>query len=145
MAIAQGGDIPELVAVLKDKKTKLAEVNGQQARSRPVLTEKNLQRVEAILRVKFVDRRAWLRQHPDTAKAWLSEILVEPFRFEPDGEGGYTFKARATLDREISGVLRAASIPTRYPRRRGRPHPGRCTSPRRCLRVAGPVPRRAPR
>jgi len=44
MAIAQGGDIPELVAVLKDKKTKLAEVNGQQARSRPVLTEKDLQR-----------------------------------------------------------------------------------------------------
>jgi len=57
-----------------------------------------------------VDRRTWLRRHPDVAKSWLADTLTEPIVFAPDERGGFKFRAKAALDCEISGIVRASTL-----------------------------------
>ncbi len=104
-AIAQGGDIPALVAALKDRQERLEAARGLERPGVAPLTDKQVATITAMLRAKFTDLRAWLRTHPDVAKPTLVRMLEGPITFEPAEGGAIRFYGKATLGREITGVV----------------------------------------
>ena len=119
---AQGGDsIPSLVAKLKVAQRQLDEAKAQRRRQRPaprrLISPRELQRLEAVLRLNLEDLSAYLRMKPDLARNTLRTLLSERITFEAPREDarGRCWGFSGTIDASVllSGEVRAKVSATR--------------------------------
>jgi DNA invertase Pin-like site-specific DNA recombinase len=109
-AIAEGGDVPELVAKLKETKSKL---DALKRAPKPVkLTVAQAEKLETKLRQGFKSLKGWLQQDPETVKPLLGMLLDGPITFTPK-KRHVEFSGKLRVGKLIEGALGLARNGTR--------------------------------
>ncbi len=106
-AIATGGDIPSLVAAIKERETRKAHIEDE-LRSLQQLEEVaqlDLKEIERDLRERLEQWKDLLQRHPAQARQILRKLLVGRLVFTP-GENGVEFRGEAALGRVLEGLIR---------------------------------------
>jgi site-specific DNA recombinase len=111
-AIASGGDLPALLALLQERERRRAHVRGELAaldRERGATSCQGLDmgRVVDALRDQLTDWQGMLRQEGPQARQALSALLAGRLVFTPRGEGRaryYEFTGPGSLSKVVAGL-----------------------------------------
>ncbi len=109
-AIVEGGDIPSLVAAVKERERRRAYLQGELDAAEG-LEKVDLGRIEEDLRDRLTDWQGLLQRQPMQARQILRKLLVGRLVFTPQESevgGYYTFEGKVNLGRVLEGVVLSA-------------------------------------
>ncbi len=109
-AIVEGGDIPSLVAAVKERERRRAYLQGELDAAEG-LEKVDLSRIEEDLRDRLTDWQGLLQRQPMQARQILRTLLVGRLVFTPQESevgGYYTFEGKVNLGRVLEGVVLSA-------------------------------------
>lgn len=99
-AIAEGGEVPSLVAKVRELEARKKAIKSDMTALRPVprLAPK-------IIADRLADWRRLLRQSPTQARAVLQRVIRGRITFIPRADGGFDFSAETRFDKLFIGVV----------------------------------------
>jgi site-specific DNA recombinase len=121
-ALASGGDLPSIVAAVKERQAQRNRVERELAELDDLteIRSLDLQRIEQILRAKLDDWRGLLSRNVAQARQALRGLIPERLTFTPTRDGAdtlYVFEGMAVLNRFLSGIVelpKAVVAPTGF-------------------------------
>jgi DNA invertase Pin-like site-specific DNA recombinase len=112
-AIARGGDLPSLVALLGEREQRRAHVRAALAdHERQRVAPRDAGAVLDVMRAALVEWQATLLAETGAARAALQALIRGRFVFTPvehDGVRGYSFEAPGTIAPVIAGIVQTVS------------------------------------
>ncbi len=116
-AIASGGDVPALLAAIRDREERRRRLHAERASfdSLVRVSALDLRRLERSIRERFAEWHGFMAREPDHARVILGSVLVERFRFTPHTERPrryYEFVGRWSIGRAIAGIIEAKGMVT---------------------------------
>jgi site-specific DNA recombinase len=117
-AVAQGGDLPTLVAEIKTREQRkrqlLDELAGLEGLQR--VASLDLQQLQAELQERLADWQELLTRQIPVARQILKKLLSGRITFRHRDDGSYEFSGQATLGRIIAGLActKAVVAPTGF-------------------------------
>ncbi len=120
-AIATGGDLPVLLAAVKEREQRRAELERQLAMLEGCdrVVELDEARLERDLRGRLTDWQGLLHRQLPVARQMLRKLMVGRLVFTPDpATRTYSFAGKATFDSLLTGIVLTKVLvsPTRYAR-----------------------------
>ncbi len=114
-AIAKGGDIPSLVAAIKEREERRERIEAEigAAESLERVAQLDLGRIDLDLRDRLTDWQGLLQRQPVQARQILRKLLVGRLTFTPQEGGHLRFTGKASLGRVLEGGIFAKRMVTR--------------------------------
>ena len=110
-AIAQGGDLPPLVAALTTHEAKRRDVEARLAALRTPQPTLDAPAVRRQLAGYLADWRGLLRGNVAQSQAILRRLIKGRLTFTPDQAGNYTFAGVGTVRPLLAGAIRNVASP----------------------------------
>ncbi len=99
-AIETGGDVPSLVAKVRELETRRGAIDGDLRDLQPVP-----RLAPQVVEDRLAEWRRLLRQSTTQGRAVLQRVLRGRITFTPKGDGGYEFEAPTRFDKLFTGVV----------------------------------------
>ena len=99
-AIETGGDVPSLVAKVRELETRRGAIDGDLRDLQPVP-----RLAPQVVEDRLAEWRRLLRQSTTQGRAVLQRVLRGRITFTPKDDGGYEFEAPTRFDKLFSGVV----------------------------------------
>ena len=110
-AIAQGGDLPPLVAALTTHESKRADLETRLTALRAPTPTVRPADVRQQLLAYVSDWRGLLKGHVGQAQQILRRLVKGRLTFTPQADGSYTFEGTGTVRPLLAGAIRKGSVP----------------------------------